>query len=170
VDIQNGSDTFEVIDYNSGFVDKYIGLKNTLEKTLYLYESDKAEIIAQRLALFYSMASTKVTIKGKANFFLNSVNDKLFLSFDRLFKRFGGNDKRKIGIITGIKKGQTETEVQISDLGNIFNRVPSIAPNMASDYLVASLDERARFGYVVDNDTFTPDVSSEDGLSCNLIG
>lgn len=170
VDLQNGTDTFEVVTYNSGFVDKHIGLKNTLEKTLYLYESDNAIIIAQRLALFYSMASTKVTLKGKANFFLNAVNDKLFLSFDRLFKRFGGNDKRKIGIITGIKKGQTETEVQISDLGNIFNRVPSIAPDTVADYSTSSMDDRARYGYVVDNDTFTPDVSNEDGLSCNLIG
>jgi len=169
-DTQNGQDTFETVTYNSGFVDKYVGLKNTLERTLYLFESDKAEIIAQRLALFFSLASTTVTLKGKMLFYLNAVNDKIFINFDRLFKRFGGNDRRKIGIVTGIKKSQTEVEVTISDLGNIFNRVPAICPNTAQDFALAKNDDKVLFGYIVDNDTLTPDAASEDALACNIIG
>lgn len=170
VDFFTGSDTFDVINYNSGFVDEHIGIKSTEERTLYLYETDKAEIIAQRIALFKSMTSTKVTLKGKMNLFLNSVNDKIFISLDRLYKRFGGSDRLKIGIVTSTKRAQTETELVISDLGNIFNRVPSIAPNTASDYSGASSEDKARWGYILDNQVETPNPTSETGLGNGIIG
>jgi hypothetical protein len=170
VDHATSNNTFEVASYNSGFVDKFLNIKNTLEKTLYLYEDDKANIIIQRLALFNSLSNTKVTIKGKMNFFTTSLNDKIFISLDRLFRRFGGNDKRKIGTVVSTSKSQTETSIVISDLGNILNRVPSIAPNTSSDYSSASLDDKIRWGFVVDNDMLTPDASSEENLGNNIIG
>lgn len=170
VDFFTGSDTFDRVNYNSGYVDKVIGIKATNERTCYLYEDDKAEIIAQRLALFKSMSNTKVTLKGKMNLFLNVVNDKIFLSLDRLFKRIGGGDRLKIGIVTGSKRSQTEVDLTISDLGNIFNRIPSIAPNSESDYSGASLEDKARWGYIVDNNVLTPDVLSESNLGNNIIG
>jgi hypothetical protein len=145
-------------------------VNNTLEKNVYLYEDDKAIIIAQRLAFFNQLSNTKLTIKGKMNFFLNQVNDKLLVNFDRLFKRFGGGDNRKYATITGIKRSQTEVEVVLSDLGNVYNRVPSIAPNTALNYSSASNDEKAQWGYICDNDTLTPDPNSEENLLTNLIG
>lgn len=170
VDHNTGDDTTELVSYNSGFVDSKVGVKNKLEKTVYLYEEDKALIIAQRLALFKSLSNTTVSLKSKMNLFTKSVNDKIMLNLDRLFKRFGGNDRRKVGIISGIRKAQTEVDVTISDLGNIFNRVPSIAPNTASEYASASSEDKARWGYVVDNDTLTPNASSEESLGNNIIG
>jgi hypothetical protein len=169
-DHATGERTTEVFEYNSGFSDKYIGVNNTLEKNIYLYEDDKAIIIAQRLAFFNQLSNTKLTLKGKMNFFLNQVNDKLLVNFDRLFKRFGGGDNRKYAIITGIKRSQTEVEVVLSDLGNVYNRVPSIAPNTAPNYSSASNDEKAQWGYICDNDTLTPDPTSEENLLNNLIG
>lgn len=170
IDHATGNKTFENISYNSGFVDKYLGIKNTLEKTIYLYEDDKSNIIMQRLALFNSLSNTKVTIKGKANFFTSSLNDKIFINFDRLFRRFGGNDKRKIGTVISTKKSQYESEIVISDLGNIINRVPAIAPNTANSYSTASADEKIRWGYVCDNDLLTPSTTSEENLGNNIIG
>lgn len=170
VDFFTGTDTFEVINYNSGFVDNKIGIKATSERTLYLYEDDKAEIIAQRVALFKSLSSTKLTLTGKMNLFLTSVNDKIFLSLDRLFKRLGGGDRLKIGIVVGVKKSQTECELVVSDLGNIFNRVPSIAPNDASDYSMAPQEDKVRWGYVLDNNLETPDSSSEENIGNGIIG
>lgn len=170
IDLSNGESTVEVFEYSSGFTDKYIGVKNTLEKTVYLYEEDKAIIIAQRLAFFNQLSITKVTIKGKMNFFLNQVNDKLLLSLDRLFKRFGGGDKKKYAMITGIKRSQYDVEVILSDLGNVYNRVPSIAPNTASSYSLATSDEKAQWGYICDNDSLTPDANSEENLLNNVIG
>jgi hypothetical protein len=170
VDIFNGQEGFKTVEYNSGFVDNLIGINNTLERTIYLYEDDKALIIAQRLALFNSLSSTVINVKAKLNLALKSVGDKMFLSLDRLYKRYGGRDRRKIGTITGIKKNGYDTDVQFVDLSNVYNRVPAIAPNATLDYSSGILDDVARWGYVVDNNTETPDASSEIQLGNNLIG
>jgi hypothetical protein len=170
IDQSSGSKTTEVYEYTSDFANKYIGIKNTLEKTVYLYEEDKAIIIAQRLAFFNQLSITKVTIKGKMNFFLNQVNDKVLLSLDRLFGRFGSGNKKKYAMITGIKRSQYDVEVTLSDLGNVYNRVPSIAPNTAPSYSSATEDEKAQWGYICDNDSLTPDANSEENLLNNVIG
>jgi hypothetical protein len=57
-DHSTGERTTEVFEYNSGFSDKYIGVNNTLEKNVYLYEDDKAIIIAQRLAFFNQLSNS----------------------------------------------------------------------------------------------------------------
>lgn len=170
VDIFTGEDGFKSIIFESEFVNDNVGINNTLEVTIYLYEDDKAEIIAQRLALFNSLSTTTVSIKGKMSLALNSVNDKLFLSLDRLYKRFGGADRRKIGVITGIKKNGFDVDVDITDLSNIYNRVPSIAPNTTPEYSSGSRDDFVRYGYVLDNSTLTPDNSSEEQLGNGIIG
>jgi hypothetical protein len=170
VDHNSGEYAFETISFNSGFVDSHVGIENTLTKTIYLYESDKTEIIAQRLALFKSLANTNVTIRSKLNLFTKSVNDKVLILFDRLFKRYGGNDRRKVGIISSVKKSQYEVEIVVQDLGNIYNRVPSIASDTASQYSSADQNQKIQYGYVVDNDVLTPDATSEENLGNNIIG
>lgn len=170
VDRFNGEPAFKTIEFNNGFVDSLIGINNTLERTLYLYEDDKAEIIAQRLALFNSLSSTVITVKAKLNLALKAVGDKMFLSLDRLYKRYGGKDKRKIGTITGIKKNGYDTDVTFVDLANVYNRVPAIAPDSTLDYSFGVSDDYVRFGHIVDNDTESPDSSSEMQLGNNLIG
>lgn len=170
VDHATGDNAFEIFEYNSAFVDKFVGIKNKLVKKLYLYESDKAEIIAQRFALFNSLSNTKITLKSKMNLFTKSLNDKIFLSLDRLFKRFGGGDNMRIGVVTETRKGQTNVEIVLSDLGNVFNRVPSIAPDSSNNYSSASNDEKIRWGYVVDDYMLTPNPSSEENLGNNIIG
>lgn len=170
VDHNTGENALETISYNSGFVDSHVGIENTLTKTVYLYESDKTEIIAQRLALFKSLANTNVTIRSKLNLFTKSVNDKVLILFDRLFKRYGGDDRRKVGIISSVKKSQYDVEIVVQDLGNIYNRVPSISPDTASQYSSADQDQKVQYGYVVDNDVLTPDPTSEENLGNNIIG
>ena len=169
-DFFSGNGAFEAITFNSGFVDNNIGIKATHERTLYLYEEDKAQIIAERVALFKSMTNTVLEIKAKANFFSSTVNDKIFVGFDRLFKRIGGSGRLKIGIISGVRRSQFDSEIQVSDIGNIFNRVPAIAPDSAVDYSLQVQNDLVRWGYIVDNETLTPDVASEDNLGNNLIG
>jgi hypothetical protein len=170
VDRFNGEDALEIVEFNSGFVDRLIGINNTLEKTVYLYEQDKVEIIAQRLALFHSMSSTVVKVKAKLNLALKAVNDKMFLSLDRLYKRYGGKDKKKIGTIISIKKDGFNTDVDFVDLSNVYNRVPAIAPNTTADYSANIPNDFVRWGYIVDDDTLTPDNTSEDQLGNNIIG
>ena len=170
VDHNTGNDTFEVYSEESDFVNRNLGIVNTLERTLYLFEDDKAKIIAERLALFNSLSNTTVTIRSKMNLFLKTVNDKILMKFDRLFMRYGGADRRKVGMISGIKRSQTEVEIVVSDLGNVYNRVPSIASNTTPNYLSASQDDKITFGYIVHNDILTPDPSTEENLGNNIIG
>jgi hypothetical protein len=169
-DLFSGSSAFETVEYSSSFVDDIIGIKNTDERTVYLYEDDKALIMAQRIAFFKSLSNCKISIKGKLNLALLNVNDKMYLEFDRLFKRYGGQDNKKIGIITGIKKNGTDVDVELTDLGNIFNRIPVIAPNTTDSYSTATREDAVLYGFIVDNDTLTPNDLSEVDFGNNRIG
>jgi hypothetical protein len=72
--------------------------------------------------------------------------------------------------VTGVKRDGYGCEISISDLSNVYNRVPSIAPNSTLDYLLASEDDLLRWGFVVDDDTETCNVDSEVGLGSQIIG
>ena len=126
--------------------------------------------MTQRLLFFKSLSSSVVNVKAKMGLSLVNVNDKLLISFDRLFKRYSSTEKRRIGIVSGVKRDGFGTEVYISDLSNCFNRVMCIAPNSTLDYLSASDDDRISWCFITDTDTKTPDLLSESGLGSNLIG
>lgn len=170
VDIFTGESTFEKINFKSNFVDNLIGIKNKDERIIYLFEDDKAEIIAQRISLFNQLSSATVEVKGKANLSNINVNDKVFLSLDRLYKRFAGKDKRKIGTVTGVKKDGFNVDVSFTDLGGIYNRVMSIAPDSTPSYSLASEDDAIQWGFILDNESETPDPLSETLLGSNIIG
>jgi hypothetical protein len=51
----------------------------------------------------------------------------------------------------------------------VFTRVPSIAPDLLDDYTTATDDQKAKFGFILDNDSLLPDNDDTD-LGNNLIG
>lgn len=165
-----GDQSFSVYTQENDFVNRLIGIKNEIKKTLYLFEEDKAKIISQRMMFFNSLSISRIKVKGKAGFFLTNLNDKIYIELDRLYKRYGGGDRRKIGIVSSVYKDGLISEIEFNDLGNIFNRVPAIAPNTANNYSTASRDEIIKYGYIVDNTVLTPNNSSETDLGLNLIG
>lgn len=170
IDAFSEESVFLLKSQQSAFVDNLVGISKKETRTIYLYSDTDAETMAQRICFFNSLSLGRVTVTTKINLHDKNVNDKIFISLDRLFKRYGGRSRRKIGIISAIKKDGFGNSVTFNDLGNIFNRVPSIAPNTEADYLLSSDDSRARYGYVVDNMTLTPDPNSEAELGNNLIG
>lgn len=170
VDLISGEDTFEVQNFNSGFVDSIIGISKKETREVYLYDDDSALTMAQRISFFNSLSLGRVTVKTKLNLHNKSVNDKLYISLDRLFKRYGGRSRRKIGVISSIKKDGFGSEVTFNDLGNVFNRVPSICPDTEPNYPSSDDDSRSKYGYIVDDLTLTPDSNSELELGNNLIG
>lgn len=170
IDIFSGSSTFYKVSHNSGFVDSYIGIRNKLDRTAYLYKETDATVIAQRLSLFGSMSISTVNIKSKMNLTTTLVNDKIYLELDRLYSRYGGLDPRKLGIVVGVSRNGFSTELIVSDLANIFNRVPSIAPNSTANYTSSSIDDKIKWGYILSDDTLTPDETSEEGLGNFIIG
>jgi hypothetical protein len=170
VDAFTGEDTFEIYEEQNAFVNRVIGIVKEEEKTLYLFEDDKAKIIAQRYMFFNSLSISRMKVKAKAGFFLTNLNDKIYLQLDRLYKRYGGADRMKIGIVSARSINGLDSEVEFNDLGNVFNRVPAIAPNTALDYSSASRSDIIKYGYILDNTTSTPDNLSEVDLGLNLIG
>jgi len=165
-----GEDGFQVITYTNDFVDRNIKIRNTKEITCFLFNSEEATRIAQRIAFYYSLSQSVITINAKANFFTSSVNDRVYIEFDRLYSRYGESSKRKIGVISGIKKSAYSSEVTMNDLGNIFNRCHTIAPHGTSIFTDATEDEKIKYGFILDSLTLTPDPTSEEDLGSHLIG
>lgn len=168
-DLFNGEDSFKVYEFENDFVNETTGIKEEREAVLYLYFDSEAETIAQRIAFFNSLTQNVITVKSKLNLILKTVNDKMYLALDRMFKRYGTNNRRKIGIINSITKNESGASLQFNDLSGVFNRVPSIAPNTANDFSAATDDETTKYGFIVDNDSLTPDNSNNE-LGNNLIG
>lgn len=170
VDIESEEDAFELYEKSSEFVNRKVGISKKEEFTLYLYDEEAARIMGQRILFFRSLSDSVVSIKAKSIFATSTLNDKIYLNLDRLYKRYGQGDRKKIINITSIKKNGLDVDIEGSDFGNVFNRVPAIAPDTQAVYTSASEEEIAKWGFVVDNDTLTPNASSELSLGCNLIG
>ena len=169
VDTITGESATNVEIFDSKFVDYYSGIKNTEESTSYIYDRSSAVIIAQRRAFYKSTSSLIVTLKAKALFFNYAVNDRIYIELDRLFKRYGSSSSKKIGIVSGVKKTSTDSELTLNDMGNIFNRCPTIAPSSTPSFLSASEDDKVKYGFIL-GETLTPDVTSEEELGNCLIG
>lgn len=169
VDIFTSESTFDVIEYQNGFVDKYIGIENTLEKTVYLYNKEDAEIMAQRLAFYNSLSKSIIKIKAKNNFSHVSLGQKFYLDLNRMYQRYSSFSGKKIASVIGTALDGKNIELSLSDLGNIFNRVPSIAPDNILNYESSDEIDRIRWAYLVDKDTKSPS-DSEDGLGGFIIG
>lgn len=169
VDVFNGSASFDKEEYSSDFVANVVEDLRTKEVTLYLYHQEEAQTMAQRIVFFNSLCTSIVKIKTKMNLSLVNLNDQLYIEFDRLFTRYGATSKKKIGVVTAITKNGYECEIEFNDL-SIYNRVPSYAPDTTNVFTSASDDEKIRYGFYVDSDTLTPDITSEEMLGLNLLG
>lgn len=166
----DGSLSYKLYQYTNTFVDTYIGAKEEKDVYLYLYEAADAQEMAERYGVYNSLSRSIVSIKAKLNMATKNLNDKVYLSLDRLYKRYGNRDRRKIAMISSIKKSGEDTDLSLNDLGNIFNRIPAVADNSSSDFTSADNDEKIINGYVLDNDLEIPDTSDDTQLGTGLIG
>lgn len=165
-----GEEASRSLTESSDIVTEVVGGKASEEVDIYLYDELSARTLAQRIAFFRSLSTATVSVSAKTIFNTYSLNDRLILSLDRLFKRFGGGSRKKACIVSAIKKNGYGTEIELSDLGNIFNRVAAVSDNSQDDFGSSTEDEVAKCGYVTDNDTETPDAALETGLGSNLVG
>lgn len=170
VDRFTGEPTTKTTSFTNDFVDKYIEAQDEREIEIYLYEDNNAVTITERFALYNSLSQSVVSVKGKLGLALKNLNDKMYLELDRLYKRFGNRDRKKIGIINKITKSGTNVDVEFNDLGNVFNRVMSITPDAASDFTSATDSEKIKNSYVVDDDLEVPDITSDKELGTMIIG
>lgn len=164
-----GGEAFEAYEFTSDRTTNLVGTSDVLELTLYLYQEDDAISMAQRYALFYGFSTSTVTVTSNMSLF-KQLNDKMLLKLDRLYKRFGALDKRKLGIVNKVTTNGSETTLEINDLGNIFNRVAAISADDTNSFTSSDSDEKIIAAWICDNDTETPDSSDDDYLGSNIIG
>jgi len=168
-DVFSGDDTFKLYEYDSDFVNQTSGIQEAREVKIFLYFDQDAENIAERVAFFNSLTQNVVTVRSKLNLSLKSLNDRMYIDLDRMFKRYGSANRRKIGIVNSITKNESSATVEFNDLAGVFTRVPAIAPNTLTQYDTSDEDDKAKFGYVLDNDSLLPD-NDDTNLGNNLIG
>jgi hypothetical protein len=170
VDAVKGESGSSFSTYDSNFVSYITGIVKEKEYDLYLYEQADAEMITQRLSLIYSLSQSIVKITTDLRLASKSVNDKMWINLDRLYKRFGQASSQKIGIITSVAVDDNGSDVQFSDLGNVFNRVASISEDTTAAFTSASDREKMLAGFIVDSTKFLPNTASDIEADTNLIG
>ncbi|MCK5375382.1 MAG: hypothetical protein KAJ40_08855, partial [Alphaproteobacteria bacterium] len=135
----------------------------------FLFDTDHAKTIAQRYAFYNSLSQSRVTLSGKLNLALKTLNSKIYIELDRLYMRFGNLSRKKIGIINKIKNNGSDVTIEINDLGNAYNRAGNISDNATSDYSGATEDEKIKHSWIVDDDVLTPDATVDTEMYRNLI-
>lgn len=169
-DTETGEDASKTELFSSSFVDRNVGIESTTEFSSHVYDQSSAIVVAQRTAFYRSLSTSRLIVKGKAIFFNYSVNDRIYLELERLYLRYGASTRKKIGIVSSVKKSQYESEIILNDMGGIFNRCPTIAPTTTLAFNSATDDDKVKFGFILDDETLTPDITSEDELGNCLIG
>ncbi len=166
----NGEAGSSFFEFENPFVTRLIESKAEQEIDVYLFNQADTKVIAQRFAFFHSLTSSTITIRTPLEFVTQSIGDKVFIQFDRLYKRFGQKSRQKIGVITSVSRSGEDIVFKINDLGNIFNRTGNITANTADIFTSADDDAKLFNGYIVDNSTALPDNTSEEAKGINLIG
>jgi hypothetical protein len=160
-----------VESYESDFTVNVLGVDKGKEFDIYLYSDSDAQTMAQRIVYIRSLTQSIISIRGGSLFFADKqINDKVYFSFKNLFYRYGAqSDSSKVGVISSIKKNGNTVSIDVSDLGNLFNRTASICPNTANDFNAASDKELILNGYICDNNTELCGLT-ESEIQTNLIG
>jgi hypothetical protein len=147
-----------IATHSSEFVEKYVGTNKTDEIDVYLWESFSSEIMSQRIAYFNSLSRSDMKINTDLRLENIEIGDVVVADFERLYKRFGDNTSRK-KVLTVVGKTVTgeQTTLELSDLGNIFNRSSVITPNSAPDFSAADEDEKLKYGYITESNGIVDD-------------
>lgn len=170
VDRFTGESSTAIQEFENAFVDTLSRIENTLEVTAYLFRDSDAVIYAERLAFLRSVTNAVIQVKGKLNISNFQVGQKVLLNLDRLYKRYGMEDALKVAIVYMLAADESGGTLGLNDFNGMFTRVGSIAPNDAADFAGAEGEAVAKWGYLVDDDTETPDGATNIALGTNLIG
>lgn len=115
-----------------------------------LHREKDARLHANRWSFLLELATNTVKIKTKMQTSRLQVNDVVFIEHEKLFERTGGG-KRKFAAVTSVKKSGTNTDIELDDLANAFNRVCIIASNDAPIFNESSDKQKAVNGFITDN-------------------
>lgn len=122
---------------------------NTKVVDTVLHREKDARLHANRWSFLLELATNTIKIKTKMQTSRLQVNDVVFIEHEKLFERTGGG-KRKFAAVTSVKKSGTNTDIELDDLANAFNRVCIIAPNDAPIFDESSDKQKAVNGFICD--------------------
>lgn len=159
---------FNVAEYDSDFVEKYIGTDDINRFDVYLYDQLSAEIMSHRNVYYNQLSRSQITIESDLRLENLVIGDVVILDFDRLYKRYGGSPTRKkMVFIVGKKVTGEKITFITSDLSNTFNQSFIIAPNDTPDYTSATDEQRLKYGFITDSNGIVD--NDEDTANTNLI-
>lgn len=156
------------VNFSSDFVRDYIGTNRSNELDVYLFNVRSAEIASHRDVYYRSLSRADITIQTDLRLEGVEIGDQLILDFDRLFKRLGDpTSRKKVAIVVGKTVTGQQVTLQLSDLGNIYNRTANITDNAAPDFASTTEDERLTLGFITTSQGIIS--GDEDTLNTNLI-
>jgi len=167
IDLSTLQDGNAFIEFDSQFVERYIGTNKVDELDIYLYEDRDAEISAHRHLYYNSLSVSTLTVKSDLRLENSEIGDVVIMDFRRLYRRKGDNVRKKVMLITGKTIDGEKTQFEMSDLGNTFNTSSYITPNDAPDWIAADEDQKLIYGYITDNQGIVND--EEDTTGTHLI-
>ena len=157
-----------VKSYSSEFIRDYIETSQLKEFDAYLFNSDEADIYAERQVYYNSLSQSKITLDSDLRFENLEIGDAVQLEMKRMYSRLGGDGaKKKIGIVVGKKVDGQKMELIISDLGNLFNTSAVIAPDATPEFASADADEKLKYGFITDSQGIVD--SDETTANTNLL-
>jgi hypothetical protein len=156
------------VSFTSSFVEKYIGLSGGTEIDLYVYDTDSAQILAEREVFYRSLGRTEFQIETDLRLEDVEIGDQIILNFARLYKRFGDSaSRKKVVMVIGKTNTGERTKLVCTDISNVYNRAAFIADNATPDYATSDEDEKLRNGYITDAQGLVDNI--DDTANTNLI-
>ena len=137
---------------------------NTKVVDTVLHESNDAAIHASRWAFLLELATNSIKIKTKMQTSRLQVNDVVYIEHEKLFERTGGG-KKKFAAVTSIKKSGTNTDIELDDLGNAFNRVAIICENGSDIFDDSTEKQKVTNGFVTDQYGLINNTENTHGLN-----
>lgn len=156
------------ISFESSFVNKYIGTQKSDEIDVYLYDQTAAQILAERSVYYRSLGRSDFDITTDLRLEDVEIGDQLILNFARLYKRHGDSSSRKkVVMVIGKKHTGEKTQLNCTDISNLYNRSAFITANTAPDYATSDEDEKLKHGFITDSQGI---IDNDDNTSnINLI-
>jgi hypothetical protein len=132
-----------------------------------LVKESEAETLSERFSLVLQLARATVTIKTKLQAARLSVNDRVWVSHEKLYERIGSIFNQKVGAIESVRKSGSNSMIEVEDLSGTFSRCGTVTENTALEFDLSSNDDKIINGFITD--TYGMIDNEQDTFGTNLI-
>lgn len=158
----------QVKKFTNEFVRDYIETSKLEEFDAYIFNDTDAQIYAERQTYYNQLGRTDIKLVSDLRFENVEIGDVMQLEMKRLYKRKGSDSSRKkLAIVIGKSVTGKQVNIELTDLGNLFNSSAMIAPDTTNDFSSATEDEKLKYGYITDTEGIVD--GDESTANTNLI-